>query len=496
MNAFGKIKKTLDGISGNQSFTLKEQLGYAAGIFGNAMGQDCVGTFSDKFGRDCMGIDGEPLVWVGNASTAAGFAIPPVAGVLLDMPVKGKMSMTKRLIGLMPIPFALSSMLLFVVPPFGRTGMILWALILTVIFNTVDTFYDMSLLTLSLRMTNNPDDRKNFYTFSSFASSLGSMLPGWVVPIFLKAIRGAAEEKWGYFFPALLFCIPGVASMYAPFFTLREKTSLKVNEKKHKTPLNRETLGAIIRNKPLAVIVLACFFETFRQVTYKLLPYVYDNVFDDYAMKPVIDAVSGTLSYLGLAAVPVIGKKIQSRNLLIAGYGYSALLYGIISLFNIGFSVSKIRGLRWLIGILIGLSGMPNSAIGTLRSVRIADSADYMEWHSYKEKGVPIRSDGILCAVSNISNKINALIKINLYNISLNKVGYQSAFADAAGKTVRPVQSERTLKGIFFVFTLFGLLGNLLPALVFASDGFTGKKREKILDELRERRAAQTENIG
>ena len=133
MNAFGKIKKTLDGISGNQSFTLKEQLGYAAGIFGNAMGQDCVGTFSDKFGRDCMGIDGKPLVWVGNASTAAGFAIPPVAGVLLDMPVKGKMSMTKRLIGLMPIPFALSSMLLFVVPPFGRTGMILWALILTVI---------------------------------------------------------------------------------------------------------------------------------------------------------------------------------------------------------------------------------------------------------------------------------------------------------------------------------------------------------------------------
>lgn len=496
MNVFEKAKNAIGKVSSNPSFTLKEQLGYAGGIFGNAMGQDCVGTFSDKFGRDCMGIDGDPLVWVGNASTAAGFAVPPIAGVLLDMPSKGKMSMTKRLIGLMPVPFALSSMLLFVVPSFGATGMILWALILTVIFNTVDTFYDMSLLTLSLRMTNNPDDRKNFYTFSSFASTLGSMLPGWIVPIILKATRGVLEEKWGYFFPALVFCILGVASMYAPFFTLKEKTALKVNEQKHKTPLNRETLGAVLHNRPLMVIVIACFFETFRQVTYKLLPFVYDNVFDDYAMKPIIDAISGTLSYIGLASVPVIGKKFQSRTLLVGGYSYSAVIYGILSLFNIGFSVSKIRKLRWLVGILIGISGMPNSAIGTLRSVRTADSADYMEWRSFKEKGVPVRSDGILCAVSNISNKINALIKINMFNIALNKTGYLSAYTDGAGKTVRPTQSDGTLKGIFFVFTVFGLLGNLFPALIFAADDFTGKKRADILEELRMRREAHAKNVS
>ena len=40
----------------NESVSNKEQLGYAGGIFGNAMGQDSTETFADKFNRNYMGL--------------------------------------------------------------------------------------------------------------------------------------------------------------------------------------------------------------------------------------------------------------------------------------------------------------------------------------------------------------------------------------------------------------------------------------------------------
>ena len=104
-------------ITHNPSFTLREQLGYAGGMFGNAMGQDCVLTYSDKFNRDFMNIRPEHMVPMGNATTILSFLVPPVAGTLLDRPTReGKMSHTKRILLLTPIPFAVTSMMLFFVP--------------------------------------------------------------------------------------------------------------------------------------------------------------------------------------------------------------------------------------------------------------------------------------------------------------------------------------------------------------------------------------------
>ena len=56
MGIQAKLKNTLDTIKNNPSFTVKEQLGFAGGMFGNAMGQDCVYTYSDKFNRDFLNI--------------------------------------------------------------------------------------------------------------------------------------------------------------------------------------------------------------------------------------------------------------------------------------------------------------------------------------------------------------------------------------------------------------------------------------------------------
>lgn len=487
-----KLATMKENIVNNPSFTLKEQMGYAGGMFGNCMGQDCVYTYSNKFNRDYQMIEMGNLNLIENVYTVLGFFAPPVAGALLDLPTReGKKSVTKRILQLTPLPFAVSSLLMFIVPSGNPLINMWWAFALYMIFSVVDTFFDMALNTMALRMTANPKDRKNFYTISSLASTLGSMLPGWLLPIVVDRFNDTNSQKWAYFFVALVFCVLGVSTMCAPYFTLNEKVgNLKVHESE-KILWNRHTVAAIFRNKPFIIMELAMMFETVRQVTYDLLPDLYRETFDDYGMKAIIDVVSGTLSYVGLFSVPFVGNKISARSMVMGGHLYSTLFYGAAALVGSNFNLERARKLRYVTGVLIGFSGMPNSGMAAGRKILLADSTDYMEWSSEKRYGEPIRSDGMLLAVQSMMGKVNALLRINIKNLSLKAIGYQVGQQDAEGKAVRVVQSDRTLKGIYFVVTLCGVIGNLIPGIIYSFDNFTGKRRDAIMQELNEMRAAR-----
>ena len=473
----------------NASVSNKEQFGYAGGIFGNAMGQDSTDTFSDKFERNFMGLSNSMLMLKGNISTILGFFIPPVAGTLYDMPAKGKRSHLRTALLIAPVPFAVSSMLLFVVPTSNMLYNFIWTLFFSIFFSIADTFYDIALNTLALKMVSDPDDRKKFFTFESIAATLGSALPGGIIPIFVGLTDDAERQKWVYFFVALGFCIIGVAAMYAPYMTIQERAAFYLpdeeNKNKEKVKFDRHNLAAILHNRPFVVLQLATVFDTIRQITYKLLPYLYDDTLDAYEMQTVVGGVSGVLSYVGLMAVPFVGKSISARAMLIGGYSYTAFFYAVLSLFNFRFSVASIRKKKFIIGACIALAGIPNAAQGAARKIIVADSTDYMEWYAEKHYGIPIRSDGLLSATQNIVGKVNALLKTNLYNGLFGVIRYQSN--DLSGNA-KPVQTDATLHGIYLVATLCGLLGNLLPALSFLLDNYSGKRKDAIYSELLEMR--------
>lgn len=486
----------------NASISNKEQLGFAGGIFGNAMGQDCVDTYADKFNRNFMGITNDMLTVKGNISTILGFFIPPIAGTLYDIPSKpGKRSNLRTALLLTPIPFAVTSMLLFIVPTDNSMYNFIWTLFFSTLFSIVDSFYDIALSAIGLKLVSDPDDRKKFFTFEAIASTLGSMFPGGVMPIIVDLGKTDHAQQWLYFAVALGFCIIGVATMYAPYMTIQERASFAIKtfeeeKNKEKVVWDKRTVLAILHNRPFIVMQLACVFETIRQITYKLLPYIYDDTFADYKMKAIIDAISGSISYVGLMAVPFLGRKFSAKTMLVGGYAYTAFFYGIMSLFNINFNVDKIRKYRYLPGLCIGFGGAPNAAQGAARKIIVADSTDYLEWYSEKNYGVPLRSDGMLSAAQNIVGKINALLKTNLYNSIFNVIGYKTKDPKSE---IKPVQSNETLKGIYKFATLCGVLGNLLPALCFLLDNYSGKRKDEInaeLYEMRKRREEMADEVS
>lgn len=502
-----KLRKFKDTFISNKSLTMKEQLGYGAGIFGNCMGQDSTSTYGDVFCRDFLGIKSGRMLIKDNIADILSFIIPPVAGTIYDSPSKKKRSHLSTALFITPIPFALTSMLLFIVPSGNVFFNFLWALFFGLAFSVVDTFYDIAMSALGLRMCDDPKDRKNFFTFVSLASTLGSMLPGWIIPIIVGTTDDKSRQQWLYFFIALVFCILGVTAMYMPYLTVRQKADLaldtlqgrkkknKTNENETKVQWNKETLSAIFHNRPFIVLQLSLIFDTIRKVTYDTLNYLYKDVFDAYGMKAVIDAISGGLSYAGLFSVPFVGAKMSARNIVAGGYAYTGFMYVIMSLFNFGFGgknavknklwVEGIRKKKWIVGILIGLAGMPNSAQSAARKIITADSTDYMEWYGYKHFGSAVRSDGILTATENITSKIVKLAKTNIYNGLFLAIDYKEGDPKSNIKTV---QTDKTLYGIFLMVTLCGLIGNVLSAVTFLFDNFTGKHRDEILEELYEYR--------
>jgi GPH family glycoside/pentoside/hexuronide:cation symporter len=218
--SFGsKLKAAWSKVIHNPTFTIKEQLGYASGIFGNSMTQDVEAYVLTLFLVRFMGISSAVILLLMVVAKILNIIIDPVAGVILDKTTKKGKSMTKAMLLLSPFPLAVSSILLFVVPGLNLSARIVYVFVFYLIYCISDAFFDMSMLTMSARMTTNPTDRKNFYTVAQFASTLGGMLPSGLIPIFVAIYM--EHEATIYLIFAIVFGLLGLGMMLVPYFTLK-----------------------------------------------------------------------------------------------------------------------------------------------------------------------------------------------------------------------------------------------------------------------------------
>ena len=474
----GKLKDKYLELKNNPDVALKEQVGYVSGVFGNCMGQDSVSTYTDQFMRDYMGLKSHHLLTMKSVTTCVNIFIAPIVGALLDNNHSTKGN-ARRFMMASAIPFTLSSILLFVVPSSSITFNVVWSFLLYLLFNIADTFFDVALSTLSVRMTPNAKSRKNFYTIAQLASTLGSMLPGGMVPIIIE-LQGNdyAKEKWAFFTVALFFGILGMFTMLVPCITLKERNMvLPPREKEKKVKIDYKL---ILLNRPLLLLCLSQVIESVRQVCYSSLPFFYKHTLNRYGMKTYVEMGSSALSYGGLLSVPFVGKKRSSRDIVVWGYLHTGICYLILLIFGYKH--------LWLVGILIALGGMPNAAMSAARRILLADSTDYMEWKSYQKYGVAQRNEGMVFAFSTMVSRISALWKELLVNTGFALIGYQSAVS-INGVMTEVVQTPQTLHGIFLLVAIPGIIGNLLPGIIMLFDNFTGKRKETIMSELEEIRA-------
>jgi GPH family glycoside/pentoside/hexuronide:cation symporter len=477
--SFGsKVKTAWDKVIHNPTFTIKEQLGYSSGIMGNSMTQDVEAYVLTLFLARFMGIDSAVILLLMAVAKIVNIIVDPIAGVVLDKTTKNGRSMTKAMLLLSPFPLAISSILLFIVPGLNLSARIVYVFIFYLIYCIADGFYDMSMMTISARMSTNPVDRKNFYTVSQLASTLGGMLPSGLIPIFVAAYM--EYEATIYLVFAIVFGLGGLAMMLVPYFTLKEKTVAKWR----KPATVKLNFKALILNKPMWLLTISNVISSVRTVCYGLLAFFYLETLEAFWMATVVGTISAALSYVGIVLVPFIGSKFSSRDIIVYGYLLTGIMYIILLIAGYQSFI--------LIAICIGIAGFPNGAMSAAKKILLADSTDYIEYKMWKKHNEPVRCESMVFAVNSMAGRLSGLWKDLLLPIGLMIIGYVSA-KSFGSTTINVVQSTQTLDGIFYLLTATGIAGNLIPAIIMFFDNYTGKRKEQMLKELNEMRAMKEE---
>jgi Na+/melibiose symporter-like transporter len=232
------------------------------------------------------------------------------------------------------------------------------------------------------------------------------------------------------------------------------------------------------------LLIISNIISSVRTVCYGLLAFFYLETLEAFWMATVVGTVSAALSYLGIALVPFIGNKISSRDIIFYGYLLTGIMYIILLVAGYQSFI--------LIAICIGIAGFPNGAMSAAKKILLADSTDYMEYKMWKKHNEPIRCESMVFALNSMANRLSGLWKDLLLPAGLLIIGYISA-KSFGPTTINVVQSTQTLDGIFYLLTLTGIFGNLIPAIIMFFDNYTGKRKEQMLMELNEMRAKKEE---
>ena len=392
----------------------------------------------------------------------------PIAGAIVDM-THSRWGKSRPYVLFGSFPLAIFTVLLFSVPNISLMGRLVYTYVIYIGYGLAQTIFSVPLATLSMSISADPKERKNIYTISGFMGTLGTAIPGAVPIVFQYFATTHAARETAYFIIAMVIGVGTLVFGIMSFFTMKEKVVGIQTVKKEKVKLGKN-LKALLKNRPLICTFLSSVAISLRSMGYGAMIYFFKETMANYALATFIGIGSSIPSYIFMALVPFLAKRISPRNLCIAGYAYNALMY--LLFFFAGYS-----SVFWVAFFFI-VSGVPNGMIGTCTTIIIADSVDYMEWRT------GVRSEGLVWSINGLKTKASSTLSGMWLPIGLGIIGYHVAASNAE----LVIQSDATKQGLFYLVTLAPLAGSVLAIVPLLFDNFYGKKREEIFAELESRR--------
>lgn len=393
----------------------------------------------------------------------------PIMGTIVDK-TRTKWGKMRPYLLFTPIPLALSTALLFIIPDIGTTGKIVYAYITYIIWGMVYTICDVPFWGLASVMTPNPKERISFISISRLVHTIGGALPILIIPLFVKLMGG---NERGYTTAGIVIGIIGAALFSLSFWGTKERCI-----KTEKTPSLKETLGYLRINKPLLYVVLANVIGFMRALPIVSSMYIATYILNDSSFNILIVGAWGVAGYIGMLLTPMICKKLNFRQI----YYLAAVIgiFGSLLLFLLGRNI-------YAITVCLFLCGFPYGVAANINYTMIADSVEYVEWKTGK------RTEGITVSFQTLMNKLMTALQSGLVALMLIFINFVQPIK-INGELIAQAQSEATLNGFFLLITILPAIGWLLSAFPMKFYSFIGAEREKAHQELAEMRLkAKTE---
>ncbi len=450
---------------------------FATAGFGRSMMYTLMSTFALIFYTD-MGIDAVHAGAIILAARIFDALNDPIMGIIVDK-TKSKYGKMRPYLKWAPIPIAIATTLLFYTPAtenyavkvaFAAFSYILWGMCFTV--------QDVPFWGLSSAVTPNENERTKFVSTARVCCTVGGILPTVIVPV-LKSSMGLRQ---GYFLGGLIFGVVGSALSTFAFFGTKER----VETESEKTSV-KELFGALVKNKLLLLVILSSLLGSTMVMAQTSGSYLAIYLVKDSGIIPqgilltVLTVAIGAGMLPAMILLPILRKRFSLKQIYIG----SAFLGAIITaaLWFVGYSNV------YVLLVFLVLYGVPLGIFNVITYTLVADAVDYNEYKTGK------RTEGVCFAAQTLISKANAGISTFAVSVMLKLIDFKSPveeIVDGVAKTTYFLdQGEAVSTGLFAMLTILPCAGFLLAAIPMFFNTYTGKKKEIIQAELKERRESE-----
>ncbi len=442
-----------------------ELLSFSTAGFGRSMIYNIMSMFLLIFFTDAAKlkpVDAGVLILVARVFDAFN---DPIMGIIVDK-TKTKFGKLRPYLLFSPVLIMVTTVALFYAPDFNYTGRLAYAYVTYLLWGICFTVQDVPFWGMSATVSPIESERTKFISTARIFCTVGGVVPTLLVPV----LRTALGVKNGYFVSGLIFGVVGATLSLLAFFGTKER----VEAPREKTSVG-EIVNALFKNKPLILLIFASVLGSTMMMVQTAGSYVSTYLLENTGFIPkdavmtVMSVAIGAGMLSAMAAMPALRKKFSLKAIYIGASLAGALLHGV-------FYLAGYDNIYVLL-IMLVLIGFPLGIFNVITYALVADSVDYLEYKTGK------RSEGTCFAMQTFISKLTAGISTFITSIVLDVVG----FAEPVNDVVQ-TQTPEVRKGIFIMITLIPLVGLALAAIPMAFNDYSGKKKQKIQEELFERR--------
>ncbi|MCM3117682.1 MFS transporter [Neobacillus sp. MER 74] len=454
------LKRHTDSSASNQKLSLLEKVSYGLGDTASNLLFTVVTTYLTFYFTDVYGIKAAAVGTLLLIARIVDMLDSPIFGILIDK-TNTKWGKSRPWILWSCIPFSIVVILLFMGPDLSDSGKLAYAYIFYIAANVLYTAVNNPLTTMLPSLTLDIQERTVANSFRMFGGQFGALLVNLTL-LPLVAYFGGGDQQKGFFYTMTLFGVIGLIMFFITFLNTKERVQ-DINGTK--SLALKDSIKAIKGNQPwIAGVLLGVVF--FILYVMKLSSGIYYITYN--LGKPgLVSLVNtlGTLTLVGIIAVPFLSKKFSKKKLIIIG-----MLINIIGQLIIYFGGQSTAIL--LTGVIVGAIGF-GLPIGLLFAL-IADTVDYGEWKS------GVRAQGLLASTaSGIAIKLGSGLG-----------GAIPAWLLAAGGYVaNKPQTQSSLHMISLNFIWLPIILSILSILILAFLYKWEKPYNEIIAELEVRRA-------
>ncbi len=453
-----------------------ELLSFSTAGFGRSMIYNLMSTFLLIFYTDAMHLkfsDAGMIILITRVFDAFN---DPVMGIIVDK-TKTKFGKLRPFLLISPPLILISTILLFWVPVVptdeNYTLRLVYSALTYILWAACFTVQDVPFWGMSAVVSPLEKERNKMLSTARIFCTVGGIVPTLLV--------GAFTDKFGlskgYLISAVLIAAVGTSLSWLAFFGTKER----LEDKKDKITV-KEYFLAYTKNKPLILVIISSILGSAMLMAQTSGAYLANYLFSSYKqffpVQTVMTVAIGAGMMVAMVLMPVLRKKMSLKSIYIASAFFGAIVHLIM--YFVGYSNF------YAFLVMLVFAGLPLGIFNVITYAMIADSVDYLEWKTGR------RAEGACFAcqtfISNLTAGISNFITTQVLEI-FNYVQPLREYNELGQlKEIVQQQSQRTLDGMFIMVTIIPAISLALAAIPMFFNDYSGKKKEKIQQELAEQR--------